>query len=77
MSLRPLAELLAKRGFAVEVPRLPGHGTSWRDMIPTRYDDWRACVVQTAANLKKRTDTLVMFGLSMGGTPRARHGELG
>lgn len=68
VSLRPLAELLAKRGFAVEVPRLPGHGTSWRDMIPTRYDDWRACVVQTAAALKKRTDTLVMFGLSMGGT---------
>ena len=41
-SLRPLGELLARRGFTVEVPRLPGHGTTWRDMLRTRYDDWRA-----------------------------------
>jgi carboxylesterase len=68
VSLRPLAELLARRGFAVEVPRLPGHGTTWFDMIRTRYDDWRSCVVSAAVELRKRTDTLVMFGLSMGGT---------
>jgi carboxylesterase len=67
-SLRPLGELLAKRGFAVEVPRLPGHGTTWRDMLRTRYDDWRAEVVRTAGDLKSRTETLVMVGLSMGGT---------
>jgi len=67
-SLRPLAELLARRGFAVELPRLPGHGTSWRDMLPTRYDDWRAEVVRTAGALKSQTDTLLMVGLSMGGT---------
>jgi carboxylesterase len=67
-SLKPLAELFSKRGFAVEVPRLPGHGTSWRDMLRTRYDDWREEVVRTAARLRARTDTLIMFGLSMGGT---------
>lgn len=67
-SLRPLGELLARRGFAVEAPRLPGHGTSWRDMLRTRYDDWRAEVVRTALSLRRHTDTLVMAGLSMGGT---------
>ncbi len=67
-SLRPLAELLARRGFAVELPRLPGHGTNWRDMLRTRYDDWRAEVVRTASSLKSHTETLVMVGLSMGGT---------
>ena len=28
VSMRPLAEDLAEAGFAVEMPRLPGHGTN-------------------------------------------------
>ena len=68
VSLRPLAELLARRGFAVELPLLPGHGTTWREMLPTRYDDWRAEVVRSAKRLAERTDKLVLCGLSMGGT---------
>jgi alpha-beta hydrolase superfamily lysophospholipase len=35
VSVRPLAEALAEAGFAVEMPRLPGHGTHVEDMIPT------------------------------------------
>jgi carboxylesterase len=42
ISMRPLAAGLAERGFRVEMPRLPGHGTSWRDLMRTRYDDWHA-----------------------------------
>ena len=68
VSLRPLGELLAKRGFSVEIPRLPGHGTTWREMIPTRYEDWRAEVVRKANELRSRTERLVLVGLSMGGT---------
>ncbi|HEY3497470.1 MAG TPA: alpha/beta fold hydrolase [Polyangiaceae bacterium] len=68
VSLRPLAEMLASAGFSVELPRLPGHGTTWRDMIPTRYDDWRAHVVATVKGLRARTDRVVLLGLSMGGT---------
>jgi carboxylesterase len=67
-SLRPLAELLARRGFAVELPLLPGHGTTWREMLPTRYDDWRAEVVRVSKQLAARTDKIVLCGLSMGGT---------
>ena len=67
-SLRPLGELLARRGFAVELPRLPGHGTTWREMLPTRYDDWRGEVVASAKRLSARAAKVVLCGLSMGGT---------
>ena len=39
-SMRGLAEALAGAGFAVELPLLPGHGTSIEDMLPSRWDDW-------------------------------------
>jgi carboxylesterase len=65
--MRPFAEGLAARGFAVELPRLPGHGTHWRDMASTRYHDWRAAVVTALARLRARCDRVVVTGLSLGG----------
>lgn len=67
-SLRPLGELLAARGFTVDLPLLPGHGATFREMLPTRYDDWRRHVIASARALRERTDHVVMVGLSMGGT---------
>lgn len=66
--MRPLGERLAARGFAVEVVRLPGHGTHYRDMMSTRYQDWRAEVSRGLAELKARTERVIPVGLSMGGT---------
>ncbi len=68
VSLRPLAELLSKRGFAIELPRLPGHGTRPRDLMPMRYADWRAEALAALNGLRSRTKTVVAVGLSMGGT---------
>lgn len=68
VSLRPLAELLSKRGFAVELPRLPGHGTHPRDLLPYRYADWRAEALAGLNRLRARTQQVVAVGLSMGGT---------
>lgn len=68
VSMRPLAELLSKRGFAVEVPLLPGHGTTPRDLIPFRYADFRAEAKAALGRLRERTTTQVAVGLSMGGT---------
>lgn len=68
VSLRPLAELLSKRGFALEMPRLPGHGTTPRDLLPFRYADWRAEAKAALERLRARTDVVVAVGLSMGGT---------
>jgi carboxylesterase len=67
-SLRPLAELLAARGFAVELVRLPGHGTHFRDMMSTRFQDWRAEAARGLQALSARTERVIALGLSMGGT---------
>jgi len=68
VSVRPLAELLSKRGFAVELPRLPGHGTQPKDLLPTRYADWRAEALAALTRLRGRTQHVFAVGLSMGGT---------
>jgi carboxylesterase len=68
VSVRPLAELLSKRGFAVEMPRLPGHGTRPLDLLPTRYADWRAEALAALTRLRARTQQVFIVGLSMGGT---------
>lgn len=67
-SVRPYGEALAERGFRVEVPRLPGHGTHVLDMVKTRYDDWRAEVAASRDRLLRDCDVVVLAGLSMGAT---------
>ena len=66
-SIVPWGQYLADQGFAVAVPRLPGHGTTWQDMVPTRYDDYYAAIEREFETLKARTDVVVVGGLSMGG----------
>ncbi|HLY83237.1 MAG TPA: hypothetical protein VKQ71_09625, partial [Acidimicrobiales bacterium] len=39
-SMRPVAEALAATGFTVELPLLPGHGTSVDDLAETGWEDW-------------------------------------
>lgn len=66
-SVVPWGKALAEQGFAVSVPLLPGHGTTWQDMVPTRYDDYYAALEAEFEALKARTDVVVVGGLSMGG----------
>ena len=65
---RPLGMRLAAAGYSVEVPRLPGHGTSARDLGRTRYSDWRMTVVNALATLGRGCDQVVLVGHSMGGS---------
>jgi carboxylesterase len=58
---------LAEHGWAVEAPRLPGHGTTWRDANTTTWDDWYGEVQRTFDALRRDHDTVVVGGLSMGG----------
>lgn len=67
-SMRPWGESLAAQGFAVSVPRLPGHGTTWQEMATTTYDDWYAAIDRAYTELRARCDVVVVAGLSMGGT---------
>jgi carboxylesterase len=66
-SMRPVAEAFASAGFTVELPRLPGHGTTVDDMMATGWADWTAAVAEAHARLAARTERLVVAGLSMGG----------
>jgi carboxylesterase len=67
-SMRGLAEAFAAAGYTVELPRLPGHGTSIADMQTTSWDDWSATVHSAYRDLASRCDQVVVAGLSMGGT---------
>lgn len=76
-SMRPWAEDLAARGYSVALPRLPGHGTDWRELNQTRWQDWYACVDDELTTLSRRcaergAETggparVFVVGLSMGG----------
>ncbi|GAB3716126.1 alpha/beta hydrolase [Nocardiopsis nanhaiensis] len=66
-SMRPWAEYLADAGLTVELPRLPGHGTTWQDMATTTSDDWYAAVEEALLDLADRCDEVFVMGLSMGG----------
>lgn len=67
-SMRGLATALADAGLTVELPLLPGHGTSVADMVPTRWEDWSAAAEAAYIELAARCDAVVAVGLSMGGT---------
>ena len=67
-SMRPLAEAFARSGFAVDLPVLPGHGTTVEEMIPTRWADWSGAAEKALLEMSSQCDTVVVAGLSMGGT---------
>lgn len=66
-SMRPLAEAFADAGFAVEMPLLPGHGTTVEDMIPTGWPDWSGAAEEAYQRIAARSDKVIIAGLSMGG----------
>ena len=65
--MRPWAEDLAARGYAVEMPLLPGHGTRWQDLNRTTWADWYGAVEVALDKLVAENDAVVACGLSMGG----------
>jgi carboxylesterase len=67
-SMMGLARALAGAGFMVELPLLPGHGTSVEDMVTTSWADWAAGAEAAYEKLAANCDRVVVAGLSMGGT---------
>ena len=66
-SMRPLAEAIAGAGYSVELPRLPGHGTSIEDMKTTTWSDWSGAALAAYDDLAARSTAVAVVGLSMGG----------
>ena len=67
-SMRSLAKELNDSGFAIEMPLLPGHGTSLEEMQKTGWADWSSAVEEAYQALASRVESVVLVGLSMGGT---------
>jgi carboxylesterase len=79
-SMRPLADAIARSGFAVELPLLPGHATTPGDLGTKSFSDFVDAVEAAYEVLAKRTAAIVVVGLSMGGALAldlaTRHHEL-
>lgn len=67
-SMRGVAGAFAEAGFHVELPRLPGHGTTIEDMLTTGWADWTGEVEAAYRRLSERAEHIVVCGLSMGGS---------
>ncbi|QGK69429.1 alpha/beta fold hydrolase [Allosaccharopolyspora coralli] len=67
-SMRAWGEHLAAEGWTVRCPRLPGHGTSWRELERTRWRDWYDAAEGSLQELQARCRSVFVFGQSMGGT---------
>jgi carboxylesterase len=74
-SMLPLGEGLAAAGFTVLGPRLPGHGTSVKDMSTRKWDEWTSEAEKGLQDLLGRCDKVFVTGLSMGGTITCFLGE--
>jgi len=74
-SMRPWAEALAGRGYAVEVPLLPGHGTRWQDLNQVEWSDWYDTASAALDRLRADCEAVVVAGLSMGGSVALRLAE--
>ncbi len=66
-SVRGVAEAMAGAGYDVELPRLPGHGTTVADMLTTDWADWSREVADAVTRLGARVSQIVGVGQSMGG----------
>ncbi|MCW5952466.1 MAG: alpha/beta fold hydrolase [Propionibacteriaceae bacterium] len=67
-ALREWAQLTADAGYRVALPRLPGHGTHWRELNATRWRDWYHCAEREFLALADTCDQVFIAGHSMGAT---------
>ncbi len=65
--VRDWALALAAEGYAVRMPLLPGHGTSWQDLARTRWTDWHKALDEAYLDVAAECDHVIVAGLSMGG----------
>ncbi|MBN2224677.1 MAG: alpha/beta fold hydrolase [Deltaproteobacteria bacterium] len=66
--MRYLGTKLNEAGYTVCAPRLPGHGTSVRDLDRTGWIDWYREVVSSFESLAEVYPKVFVVGMSAGGT---------
>lgn len=63
-----LIQACSASGFSVEVPLLPGHGTSMDDLQNTVWEDWAGAAQLALDELASRQGPVVVCGVGMGAT---------
>lgn len=66
--MRGVAEAMIAAGYDLELPRLPGHGTTIDDMVTTGWADWFGETQRVVDDIVDRVDRIVLVGQSAGGT---------
>ncbi len=67
MDMRFLASELHGQGYTISIPRLPGHGTSYKDFHQSNWKQWLRRVYDEYMELESRCSSVSIVGLSMGG----------
>lgn len=67
-SMRGVADAMIAAGYDLELPRLPGHGTTIDEMVTTCWTDWFAETERAVDDIASRVDRVVLLGQSAGGT---------
>ncbi|MBN1628969.1 MAG: alpha/beta fold hydrolase [Thermoleophilia bacterium] len=67
-SMHELGLQLTDAGYTVALPLLAGHGRTPEQLEKVTWTEWTEDVERTYEWLRKRTDTVLVSGLSMGGT---------
>jgi esterase/lipase/carbon monoxide dehydrogenase subunit G len=67
-TLRAWGQALASEGVEVTIPRLPGHGTRWKDLNRTTFDDWLVAARRAVTEAVSSHPAVHVMGLGMGAT---------
>jgi carboxylesterase len=65
--VRYLGEHLAREGFTVRAPLLPGHGATLDELDRTTWHDWADSVEREADAMRRRCARVAVVGQSLGG----------
>lgn len=66
-SVRPWGEHLARAGYTVSIPLLPGHGTCWADLETRNWQEWYGELKKAYEALLDECEDVFVFGFSLGG----------
>lgn len=66
-TLSLLARRLHKAGYSVLAPLLPGHGRTMDAFKRSRAEDWISAARRSLYEMRERSETVSVVGLSMGG----------
>jgi carboxylesterase len=75
-SISPWVKTMATFGFNVCAPLLPGHGTTWKNLNQTRWQDWFNSVEEEFKTLKVSHQKVFIAGFSMGGALALRLAQI-